>query len=185
MRMAPHGYQSRMAETTGDETIRITSEPTPMDSDGPGIGGAGGDEVIHAVARGIVGAMAMSGIRVVMQHSGLIKRTPPQAIARERARGLIKIVPRKRRPVIVELLHWGVGAMGGAAFGMLPESLRRAPWAGPVFGVAILLSYEFGVAPLMGLSHAKRWSTNERAAFLADHLVYGLVLNEGHRRPQE
>ncbi|MDQ3759743.1 MAG: DUF1440 domain-containing protein [Actinomycetota bacterium] len=170
-----------------DERIRITSEPTPMDTGGagPGIGGAGGDEVVHAIARGIVGAMAMSGIRVVMQHGGLIKRTPPQAIARERARGLMRIVPRKRRPVIVELLHWGVGAMGGAVFGMLPESMRRVRWAGPAFGVAILLSYEFGIAPLMGLSHAKRWSTRERAAFLADHLVYGLVLNEGRERPNE
>ena len=174
-----------MTEQTGDR-IRITSEPTPMGRDGQkGVGGADGEEILHATLRGVVGAMAMSGVRVVMQHGGLIKRTPPQAIAKERSRGLMKMVPRKRRPVVVELLHWGVGASGGAAFGMLPESLRRAPWAGPVFGVAILLSYEFGVAPMMGVSHAKRWSTRERVAFLADHLVYGLVLNEGRRRPQE
>ena len=154
-------------------------------SEDQGIGEAGGGEVLHSTARGIVGAMAMSGMRVVMQHGGLIKRTPPQAIARERARGLMRSVPRKRRPVVVELIHWSVGAMGGAAFGLLPEKIRSAPWSGPVYGVAILLSYEFGAAPMLGLSHARRWNTQERVAFLADHLVYGLVLNEGRRRPQE
>lgn len=167
-------------------SVRGWAEPHSLvDGDAARIGEAGGRELLHAAARGTVGAMAMTGIRVVMQHGGLIERTPPQAIAKEKARGLMALVPRKRRPVAVELLHWSVGAAGGAGFGALPDVIRRARWSGPLYGIAILLSYEFGVAPLLGLSHAKRWSSRERLAFLADHLVYGLVLSEGRSRPRQ
>jgi hypothetical protein len=70
-------------------------------------------------------------------------------------------------------------------FALLPEELRRRRWAGPAYGFAVWLGFEFGLAPLLGLSQSKKPRPADRAALLADHLLYGLVLGEFRRRPQE
>jgi hypothetical protein len=67
----------------------------------------------------------------------------------------------------------------------MPDGLRRQPWAGPVYGLAIWLGFELGIAPALGLKQAKKVRPIDRAGLAADHLLYGLVLNEGRRRPQE
>jgi hypothetical protein len=142
-------------------------------------------EVLHAAGRGAVAAMAMTGMRAFTVSLGIVEQTPPQAIVRQKARGLLALVPRKRRRAAIELFHWGYGAAGGAAFGLLPDELRRRPYAGPVYGLAIWLGFELGIAPVLGLSQAKQPRPVDRAGLAADHLLYGLVLNEGRKRPQE
>ncbi len=143
-------------------------------------------EVAHAALRGAIGAMAMTGVRTLTVEIGLVGQTPPQAITRQRARGLMRRIPRRRRPAAVELMHWSYGAVGGAAFGALPAGLRRQPWAGPVYGFVTWLGFEAGIAPLLGLNQATtKERPAERLALVADHLLYGLVLSEMRRRPQE
>jgi hypothetical protein len=159
-------------------------------SGGSGEPGSGADErlseVAHAGARGVVGAMAMTGVRVFTRDLGIVKQTPPEAIAKQRAHGLLRRVPRKRRRATVEFAHWGYGAVGGAMFGLLPESLRRRAWAGPVYGLLAWLGFELALAPVLGLKQAKRLGgAVERAALAGDHLLYGLVLAEGRRQPQK
>ena len=145
-------------------------------------------EVLHAGARGAVGAMAMTGMRVITTELGLVEQTPPQAIARQRARGaraLLRLAPRKQRRGLIETAHWAFGVGGGAVFGALPRGLRRRPWAGPVYGLAVWLGFELGIAPTLGLSQAKRVRLVDRLALAADHLLYGLVLSEGRRRRRD
>jgi hypothetical protein len=142
-------------------------------------------EVLHAAGRGTVAAMAMTGMRAFTVNLGLVEETPPQAIFKQKARGLIAAVPRKRRRAAIEIVHWGYGAGGGVTFALLPDRLRRLPWAGPVYGLAIWLAFELCVAPVLGLSQAKKARPLDRAGLAADHLLYGLVLNEGRRRAQE
>jgi hypothetical protein len=142
-------------------------------------------EIAHAAVRGAIAAMAMTGMRAFTVDLGIVQQTPPQAMVRQRARGLIRRVPRKRRRAAIELAHWGYGAIGGAAFGMLPRSIRqRRRWLGPVYGLVLWLGFEAGLAPLLGLSQAKELRVVERAALAADHLLYGLVLSEIRARPQ-
>jgi hypothetical protein len=129
--------------------------------------------------------MAMTGMRSFTVSAGLVEETPPRAILRQKARGLLAVVPRRQRRAVVELAHWGYGAAGGAAFGALPDRVRRFPWSGPVYGLGIWLVYELGIAPVLGLSHAKRPRVDEHLSFAADHLLYGLVLNELRERPQD
>jgi hypothetical protein len=143
------------------------------------------DEVAHGGLRGAIGAMAMSGFRTFTVDLGLVKQTPPEAIAKQRAHGILRMVPRKRRRAAIEAMHVGYGAFGGAVFGLLPDGVRRAAWAGPVYGLVLWLGFELGIAPALGLSQAKRPRPVERAALAADHLLYGLVLSETRRRPQE
>ena len=95
------------------------------------------------------------------------------------------LAPRKKRRAAIELFHWGYGAGGGAAFALLPEELRRRRWAGPVYGLAIWLGFELGIAPALGLTQAEKLRPVDRAGLAADHLLYGLVLSEMRERPQE
>ena len=142
-------------------------------------------EVAHATARGVIAAMAMSGMRAFTVSVGLVDQTPPEAIAKQKARGLLRRVPKKRRQAVIQLIHWGVGAVGGAIFGVLPERVRRRAWAGPAYGLAILSFFEVVVAPALGLSQAKRPRPVERLTLAGDHLLYGLVLSETRSRPRE
>ena len=141
-------------------------------------------DVFHTAIRGVVGAMAMTGLRVVMVDVGIVGETPPRAILRQRAKALLRLVPRSRRRSAIQLAHWSYGAGGGAVFGAMPESLRRRPWAGPVYGLALWLGFEAVIAPALGLAQAKEPRPVERVAFAADHLLYGFILSEFRRRPQ-
>ena len=153
-----------------------------MNGDGEGAGVA---EVAHAALRGAIAAAAMTGMRAFTVDVGLVDQTPPQAIARQRAQGLLRRVPRRRRRAAIELAHWAYGAGGGAAFALLPAELRRRHWAGPAYGLLVWAGFELCLAPVLGLKRAKRRRTAERAALAADHLLYGLVLSEIRARPQE
>jgi hypothetical protein len=137
-------------------------------------------DVLSGAACGTVGAMAMTGMRVITTELGLVEQTPPQALSRQRARGvraLLRRAPRKQRRGLVEAAHWAFGASGGAAFGALPRAMRRPPWAGPAYGLVVWLGFELGIAPALGLSQAKRVRLVDRLALAADHVLYGLVLS--------
>jgi len=140
------------------------------------------ERVAHAALRGVIAAMAMTGMRRFTVSAGLVKESPPRAIARQTSKGLFRAVPKGLRGAAMELTHWGYGAVGGAAFGMLPERLRLRPWSGPLYGLLVWLGFELVQAPLMGLDQAKKARPLERVALAVDHLMYGLVLTETRRR---
>jgi hypothetical protein len=152
-------------------------------SDGDDPGHA--SEIAHASLRGAIAAAAMTGMRAFTVDVGLVDQTPPQAIAKQRAKGLLRRVPRGRRRAAIELAHWTYGAVGGAAYAVLPEAIRRRPWSGPAYGLVVWVAFELCLAPVFGLKQAKKQRPVERAALAADHLLYGLVLSEIRARPQE
>ena len=134
-------------------------------------------EIIHAKLRGVIGAMAMTGMRVLAGHLGLIGEDPPSRLVRKK---------RGRRPRwAVELVHWSFGGLFGIVFGLLPEGLRRRAWAGPIYGVLVWLGFDAFVAPALGLKERGWPKGRERAVFVADHALYGFVLNEMRERPRE
>jgi hypothetical protein len=139
-------------------------------------------ELLHAAARGAVGAMAMTGMRVLTTELGLLEQTPPEAVSRQRA--LLRRAPRNQHRALLEAAHWAFGAGAGAVFGALPREVRLRPWAGPMYGLVVWLGFELGIAPVMGLSQAKRLRPVDRLALAADHLLYGAVLSELRRSPQ-
>jgi hypothetical protein len=145
----------------------------------------GPKELAHGALRGSIAAMAMTGMREFTQSAGIVEQTPPQAIAKQRASGLFSRVPRKRRRAALEALHWSYGAVGGLAFASLPDGVRRRAWAGPLYGLVVWLGFEIGIAPALGLKQAYQGRPVERAALAVDHLLYGFLLSETRRRPQE
>ena len=161
----------------------MSPAPAPQ---GTNVASRAGD-VLRGAAWGAVGAMAMTGMRVITTELGLVQQTPPQALKRQRARGvraLLRRAPRTQRRGLVEAAHWAFGASGGAAFGALPRPVRRRPWAGPVYGLVVWLGFELGIAPALGLSQAKRVRPVDRLALAADHVLYGLVLSATRPTPR-
>jgi hypothetical protein len=141
-----------------------------------------GQDLAHGALRGAVAAMAMTGMRTFTVNAGIVGQPPPQAIVRQRIPGMKRSLGgRPRRRVLEEVFHWTYGAAGGAAFAALPPQLRAHRWAGPAYGLAIWLSFEAGIAPLLRLKQAGESRPAERAALAADHLLYGLILSEGRR----
>jgi len=143
------------------------------------------ERVAHAAMRGVIAAMAMTGMRSLTVSLGLVKETPPRAIVRQTSKGMFRVVPKRLRRAAVELMHWGYGAAGGAGFALLPADLRLRRWSGPAYGLLVWLGFELIQAPLMGLDQAKKARPVERAALAVDHLMYGLVLSETRRRRRE
>ena len=134
-------------------------------------------EIVHAKLRGVIGAMAMTGLRVFAQHAGLIREDPPSRLVRKQ---------KGRRPRwVVELVHWSMGGLFGIGFGLLPEGLRRRRWSGPVYGLLVWMGFDAVVAPALGLTERDWPKGRERTVFVADHLLFGLVLSEMHARPRE
>jgi hypothetical protein len=162
---------------------------SPQLSPNGGPGGRGANrsrigEVAHAGVRGAIAAMAMTGMRAFTVDLGVVDQTPPEAILKQKASGLLRRVPRGRRVATIELAHWGYGAAGGSMFAMLPEEIRLRRWAGPAYGLAVWLGFEMAIAPALGLKQARRLRVAERVALAADHLLYGLVLSELRARPR-
>jgi hypothetical protein len=120
--------------------------------------------------------MAMSGMRNVTTSAGLVAQTPPEALVEQRAPHLLAQIPDDRRQAVVEAMHWAFGAVGGSVFGMLPAAIRRRAWVGPAYGLAFWVLFEAGIAPVLGLAQAKQTRMTERIAFLADHVLYGVVV---------
>ena len=134
-------------------------------------------EIAHAKLRGVIGAMAMTGVRVFALHAGLIREDPPSRLVRRN---------KGRRPRwAVELVHWSMGGVFGIVFALLPEELRRRRWAGPVYGLLVWMGFDAVLAPALGLTERDWPKGRERAVFVADHLLFGLVLSEMHARPRE
>jgi hypothetical protein len=134
--------------------------------------------VAECAFAGVVGAMAMTGVREFATSMGWVKLTPPDDVAKTKAGSLLARLPEGRREAAIELLHWGYGAMGGAAFGALPRSWRSRLWVGPAYGLAVWALYQAVLAPALGLAHANDRPAAERATLIADHLLYGLIVAE-------
>ncbi len=153
--------------------------------------GTAGDTYLKTAAsglgRGMAAAMAMTGMRQVTTGLGLVDQTPPEAILQQSAPTLLVRLPTvayfvaRRQRVAIELAHWFYGALGGVAFGSLPEAFLRRPWAGPAYGLLTWLAFEASLAPILGLEQARKVRIAERAAFAGDHLLYGVLL-AGDRR---
>ena len=99
---------------------------------------------------------------------------PPEVLA-ERFAGHELAGPQKE--VATEAIHWGFGALTGAAYGALVEYYPAANAKdGAGFGMA-LSSLTHGTAlPAMGLSaEPEEQTARERTSEMASHVVYGVV----------
>ena len=140
-------------------------------------------DMVRPAARGVLGAMAMTGVRRITVDLGLVQKSPPEEIATEGVPARLAQVAPEHRETAIELLHWGVGAIGGMGFGILPAGVRRRRWAGAAYGLAILGVFEGAVGPWLGIGTKDR-AISERLALAGDHVLYGILLvDQSEGRP--
>lgn len=130
----------------------------------------------RAGARGLVGAMAMTGLRRLTGNLGLLEESPPEAIVEQHAPEPVHRLVDEHRTAVTELAHWAYGMGGGVAYSLLPVRIRAHPLTGPVYGLAVWLSFELGVAPLLGMPHARDRRPISRLVLALDHVLYGIVV---------
>jgi hypothetical protein len=127
--------------------------------------------------RGVIGAMSMTGSRTLAAEFGLLDQgTPPERIADEAIPKLMAAVPESARPGVVDLLHLGYGALGGAVYTAVPQRWRRHWVSGPAYGMALWLGYNAAAVPLLRLHPDRSRRPHEVVMLAADHLLYGLVI---------
>lgn len=81
------------------------------------------------------------------------------------------------KEVATEAIHWGFGALTGAAYGALAEYYPAATAKdGAGFGMALSSLTHGTMLPAMGLAaEPEEQTTRERTSELATHIVYGVV----------
>jgi hypothetical protein len=135
----------------------------------------------RAGAGGLVGAMAMTGVRRLTTELGVVGETPPDALAEHAAPGLLARLPDGTVPAAVELAHWTYGVGGGVLFSALPAFLRRRRLSGPAYGLASWAVFEAVLAPRLGLPRAQQSRLAERLVLAADHALYGAIVATADR----
>jgi putative membrane protein len=82
-----------------------------------------------------------------------------------------------KKEVATEAIHWGFGALTGAAYGALVEYYPAANAKdGAGFGMALSSLTHGTVLPAMGLAaEPEEQTARERTSEMATHVVYGVV----------
>ena len=70
-------------------------------------------DLLRTAARGVLGAMAMTGVRRITVGLGLVQKLPPEEIATEGVPALLAQVAPEHRETAIELLHWGSALWAG------------------------------------------------------------------------
>jgi hypothetical protein len=125
--------------------------------------------------------MAMTGVRRVTTDLGLVRKPPPERIATEGIPGLFARLAPEHPEIVIELCHWGVGAVGGIGFRIFPAALRGRRWAGPAYGLAILAVFETAIAPGLGIAARDR-TVSERLAWRETTWFMGSSWDENEQR---
>jgi putative membrane protein len=99
----------------------------------------------------------------------------PPAVLAEKLAGHHLVAAEKETSV--EAIHWGFGALTGAAYGALAEFYPAATAKdGAGFGMALASLTHESALPAMGLSAEPEHQTvRERTSEMATHVVYGMV----------
>jgi putative membrane protein len=99
----------------------------------------------------------------------------PQEVLAEKFAG--HELDRTGKKLPAEAIHWGFGALTGAAYGALAEYYPAATAKdGAGFGMALSSLTHGTMLPAMGLSaEPEEQTTRERTSEMATHVVYGVV----------
>ncbi len=99
----------------------------------------------------------------------------PLAVATERMGQPVGETPRKK--FLIEGIHWGFGALAGAAYGVMAELYPQVTAkGGATFGLALMTVTHEGALPALHLSApADQQQGREHRSEAMTHVVYGVV----------
>src|ERR1700679_3930460 len=136
-----------------------------------------GRSLAKGLLAGLIGGLVATAVKTLAE-----KIYPPRTHGEPEPTGVLaeKIAGHElavRQTVAPESIHWGFGALAGAAYGGVAEYFPAATSKdGAAFGMA-LSSLTHGTAlPAMGFSAEPEDQTaRERTSEMATHVVYGVV----------
>lgn len=99
---------------------------------------------------------------------------PPAVMAEKMGEPKLETTEKK---VVEETIHWGFGALAGAAYGVMAELYPQVTAkGGATFGLALMTVTHEGALPALGLSALpQQQEGRERRSEMATHVVYGVV----------
>ena len=102
---------------------------------------------------------------------------PPVVLAERLSGGVGHTLSPGERTVAAEAIHWGFGALTGAAYGALAEYFPAATAKeGASFGLALATLTHETALPAMGLAaEPDEQTTREHTSEITTHVVYGLI----------
>jgi putative membrane protein len=137
-----------------------------------------GRSLVKGLIAGLIGGLVATAVKTVAE-----KIYPPRthgepeppAVLAEKLAG--HELTAEQETVAVETIHWGFGALTGAAYGALAEFYPAATAKdGAGFGMALASLTHEGALPAMGLSAPpEEQTTRERTSEMASHAVFGVV----------
>jgi putative membrane protein len=137
-----------------------------------------GRSLVKGLIAGLIGGLVATAVKTVAE-----KIYPPRthgepeppAVLAEKLAG--HELTAREETVAVETIHWGFGALTGAAYGALAEFYPAATAKdGAGFGMALASLTHEGALPAMGLSAPpEEQTTRERTSEMASHAVFGVV----------
>ncbi len=137
-----------------------------------------GKSLVKGLVAGLIGGLVATAAKTLAERI-YPPRThgepEPPAVLAEKLAG--HKLTASEEAVAVETIHWGFGALTGAAYGALAEFYPAATAKdGAEFGMALAsLTYE-GALPAMGLSAPpEEQTTRERTSEMASHALFGVV----------
>lgn len=138
--------------------------------------------LLKGIVAGLLGGLAATAAKTLAERI-FPPRThgepePPEALSDQVSEELTgHALSPDARAVAAEGIHWGFGAVVGAAYGAIAEFYPAATAKdGASFGVALGSLMHEGALPALGLSAAAEDQTiRERTSEFSSHLVFGVV----------
>ncbi len=136
----------------------------------------------HSLLKGALAGL-VGGLLATAAKSAAEKLYPPRthgepeppAVLAEKA-GMPKAkTPQKK--ALEEGVHWGFGALAGAAYGAVAELYPQVTAKqGTTFGLALMTVTHEGALPALGLAAPPdKQQSRERRSEMVTHVVYGIV----------
>ncbi len=99
---------------------------------------------------------------------------PPAVMAEKLGQPKLETTQKK---AVEESIHWGFGALAGAAYGVIAELYPQVTAkGGTTFGLALMTVTHEGALPALGLSATpEKQESREKRSEMATHVVYGVV----------
>ena len=137
-----------------------------------------GKSLLKGIVAGLIGGLVATAAKTIAERV-YPPRThgepePPAVLATKLAGHELTA---SQETTAVETIHWGFGALTGAAYGALAEFYPAATAKdGAGFGMALASLTHEGALPAMGLSAPpEEQTTRERTSEMASHAVFGVV----------
>jgi uncharacterized membrane protein YagU involved in acid resistance len=138
---------------------------------------------------GMIGALAMTGIRILLVETGMVSEPLPHKVERRLALriGIADHMGAHQEDLLAQGQHLALGATFGVGYSLLRRRLRLpSATAGPLYGLAVYAVNIVGIGPALDLTRAP-WKDEPPAVArqIFIHLIYGFVTVKMIRRLAE